>query len=528
MTLEKTPVCAHGIPAHTLSAWHDGDLPADEARRVADHVAACLASQARLADYDALIRSLRAQPVPPSDDDHIWQAVRAHVRPSRGGIPMRTTRSRSRLISSIGGIAAVLALLVVFALVLTHGPLGRPSVLTPAHPTATATPLPSAVNGWSRVPLPANFTLSFPSFAIAPSDGSIAYACVVAEDANQNPRPGMSANQFWVTHDRGAHWKRMTDSPGAPVNQCSLQVDALNPAIVVAWGRSIPLYSTPPAGTPPILSANGGGQFAAVTFDGGATWQQPTGDASPGGTREFATSNGVTYAVRCCYSPPASAERLMVSRDHMASWTPIDGAIVAAGQGVDQGDGFFFRPDTGVLLANAFDVNTLDRHLWQSTDGGAHWSQLPSPATSFADFYVVQQPVSGQPWHLCAETFKPVHDAGANPGPATGIVCSTDGGSHWSSRPMPTASSAGFTLIGISNAGDLLAQDDSATAALYRLPAGSTQWQTFDTAPGTTVNVSASFVPGPGSGVLWVVPVPPNAYSPYDPAGQIYTKAVVS
>ncbi|HEV2460617.1 MAG TPA: hypothetical protein VGS80_19860, partial [Ktedonobacterales bacterium] len=388
---------------------------------------------------------------------------------------------------------------------------------TPTRPTVT--PLPSVVDGWNRIPLPAGFTLSFPTFAIAPSDGNTAYACVVAEGANQTPRPGISANQFWATHDRGAHWTRMTDPPGDSVNQCSLQVDALNSAIVVAWGRSIPLYSTPPAGTPPALMANGGGQFAAVTFDGGATWQQPTGDADPGGTRLLATSNGVTYAVRCCYSQPASEERLMVSRDRMASWKPIDAAIVAAGQGVDT---FFFRPDTGALLANAFDVNTLDRHLWQSADGGAHWTELPSPATSFADSYVVQQPMSGQPWHLCAETFKPLHDVNTNPGPPTGIVCSSDGGHHWTSRPMPNASSAGFALIGITNTGDLLAQDSSTTATLYRLPAGSTQWQTFDTAPGSGPAVTV--IPGPGSGVLWAVPIPPNGYSPYDPTGQIFTK----
>jgi hypothetical protein len=515
VTLETAPVCEHGIPVHTLSEWRDGDLPADEAGRIATHVAGCPASQARLAEYDALIQALRAQPVPPTDD-RVWQAVRAHVRRPRGGIRMRITSARSRMLSSLGGIAAVLALLVGFALVLTHGPATRPSVLT----RPTATPLRSVVNGWNRIPLPAGFTLSFPTLAIAPSDGNTAYTCVVAEGANQTPRPGISANQFWATHDRGAHWKRMTDPPGDPVNQCSLQVDALNSAIVVAWGRSIPLYSTPPAGTPPALMANGGGQFAAVTFDGGASWQQPTGDADPGGTRLLATSNGVTYAIRCCYSQPASDERLMVSRDKMASWKPIDAAIVAAGQGVDT---FYLRPDTGALLAVAFDVTTLDRHLWQSTDGGAHWSELPSPATSFADSYVVQQPIAGQPWHLCAVTFKPLHDVNTSPGPPTGIVCSTDGGHHWASRPMPNASSAGFALIGITNAGDLLAQDNAASAdALYRLPAGSTQWQTFDTAPGS--GPAVTFIAGPGAGVLWVVPVPPNGYSPYDPTGQIYTK----
>jgi len=361
--------------------------------------------------------------------------------------------------------------------------------------------------------------LSGPSLAIAPSDGNTAYACVTAQDAQQQPKRGISANQIWVTHDCGAHWSHLTDPPGTPANQCFLQVDALNMAIVVAWGRSIPLNNTPPIGTPPVLGAQGGGGFAAITFDGGRTWEQPTGDAAPGGTHEPATAGGTTYAVRCCYSAPASAERLMVSRDAMRSWSPVDAAIVAAGQGVDD---FFYRPDTAELLATAFDVNTLDRRLWRSADGGKNWTELPSPATSFFDFYVAQQPSSGQPWRLCAETFKPVHSAETDPGPPTGIVCSDDGGYHWASRPLPVVSDTGFTLLGITNGGDLLSQaNGSHTDTLYRLPSGA-QWQAFDIAPGT--DVSTTYVPSPGAGVLWALPVPYSFYSPLDPAGRIYTK----
>jgi photosystem II stability/assembly factor-like uncharacterized protein len=516
MTIENLSACEHGIPAHTLSAWRDGDLPAGEAQRIAAHIAECAASRARLADYDALLQVLRAQRVPPADE-RLWPAVRMRISQTRAGTPMHTGNTARRLLGALGALAAVLALLLGFALLLSRGSVSHPSAFTPAR--ATATLRPTIVTGWSQTALPAGFTLSGSSLAIAPSDGTTAYACVTAQDASQNLKPGLSANQIWVTHDRGARWSRMTDSPGSPVNQCSLQVDALNPAIVVASGRSIPLYSTPPAGTPPALFGHGGGGFAAVTFNGGRTWQQPTGDAAPGGTHELATHGGTTYAVRCCYAVPASAERLMVSRDAMRSWRPVDAAIVAAGQGIDA---FFYRSDTGGLLATAFDVNTLNRHLWRSTDGGTHWSELPSPATSFVDVYVIQQPASGHPWLLCAETFKPVHSAETDPGPPTGIVCSTDGGDHWASRPRPDVSGSGFTLLGITNSGDLLAQANGSGAdTLYRLAAGGDQWQTFDTAPGS--DVSTTYIPSPGAGLLWALPVQ-AFYSPLDPTGRIYTK----
>jgi photosystem II stability/assembly factor-like uncharacterized protein len=517
MNLENLPVCEHGIPAHAVSAWRDGGQPASEAERVAAHLAECAASRARLAEYDALTQALRAQREPLADD-RLWEAVHTRINQTRTGTPMPTRRTPRRLLGSLATLAAVLALLLSFALLLSHSLGSHPTVFTPARATATPTPI-ITTSGWSQTVLPAGLTLSGPSLVIAPSDGNIAYACVTAQDANQSPRPGLRTNQIWVTHDRGAHWQRMTDPPGPPINQCFLQVDTLDPAIVVAYGRSIPLYSTPPVGTPPTLMANGGGEFSAVTFDGGVTWQQPAGDSSSG-IEGFATSGRTIYAVRCCASDPSSGLRLMVSRDGMRTWTPVDAAIVAAGQGVST---FFYRPDTGELLAMAYGVNNLDQSLWESSDGGAHWSELPSPATGFFDTYVAQQPTPGQPWHLCAETFNPAHSASANQGPPTGIVCSDDGGHHWASRPLPEPSPAGLKLLGITKGGDLLAESGGSGAdRLYRLPAGSDQWQMFDTPPGA--GVSTIFVSSPGAGALWAVPVPPSFYSPYDPRGRIYTK----
>jgi hypothetical protein len=524
MNLENLPVCEHGIPAHAISAWRDGDQPASEAERIAAHVAECSSSQTRAADYDALTQVLRAQ-CEPLADDRLWRAVRMHINQTGTGTPAPAASTPRRLLSSLATLAAVLALLLGFALLLGHGLVSRPTVFTPpratATPKATATPTPIiTTSSWNRATLPPGFTLSGPSLAIAPSDGDIAYACVTAEDASQNPRLGLSANQIWATHDRGAHWQRMTDPPGPPISQCFLQVDALDPAIVVASGRSIPLYSTPPAGTPPTLMANGGGEFADITFDGGATWQQPTGDAAPNGGEELATSGGTTYGIRCCFTSPSSELRLAVSHDGMRSWTPVDAAIVTADQGVQA---FSYRPDTGELLAQIYNLNTLVGSLWESSDGGAHWSELPIPAINYYDFYVTQQPVRGQPWRLCVETFKNVPGAGGYPGPPTGIVCSDDGGYHWVSRLLPVAPGTGFTLLGISNGGDLLAESaGSGIDRLYRLPVGSDQWQLFDTPPGT--NVSTTFVPSPGAGVLWAVPVPPSFYSPLDPRGRIYTK----
>jgi anti-sigma factor RsiW len=516
MTSENRPICEHGIPAHMLSAWRDGDLPATEATRIGVHVAECAASQARLADYDALIQAMRAQRAPVADE-RLWRAVHARINQTRAGTPLRTVNTPRRRLGSLAAVAAVLALTLGAAFLLSHGP--RPGGATSAQ--ATATPMPAIVNGWSQAALPAGFTLSGPSLAVAPSDGNTAYACVTAQDAQQRPKPQLSANQIWVTHNRGAHWSRLTDPPGTAANQCFLRVDALNPAIVVAWGRSIPLYSTPPVGTPPILGAQGGGGFEAITLDGGRTWDQPEGDAAPGRTYQLATAGEITYAVRCCAEALAGAESLMVSHDAMRSWTPVDAPIVAAGQGVD---GFFYRPDTSELLATAFDANTLNRHLWHSANGGVSWSELPSPATGFFDVYVAQRPATGQPWRLCAETFKPAHSADADPGPPTGVVCSDDGGAHWTPRPLPNnVSDAGFTLLGISNAGNLLFQTNgSSINKLYRLPAGGDQWQAFDTTPGD--HISTTYIPGPSTGVLWAIPIPPYYYTPFDPAGRIYAK----
>src|SRR5260370_19561381 len=120
MPTESPPACEHGIPAHTLSAWRDGDLPAGEAQRITAHIAECAASRARLADYDALLQAMRAQRVPPADE-RLWPAVRMRISQTRAGTPMHTGNTARRLLGALGALAAVPALLPGFSLVLPRG-----------------------------------------------------------------------------------------------------------------------------------------------------------------------------------------------------------------------------------------------------------------------------------------------------------------------------------------------------------------------------------------------------------------------
>jgi virginiamycin B lyase len=58
------PGCALGVSVHTLSAWRDLALPAQEQERMRAHIAGCASCQRRLAQYDAVARALRILPTP--------------------------------------------------------------------------------------------------------------------------------------------------------------------------------------------------------------------------------------------------------------------------------------------------------------------------------------------------------------------------------------------------------------------------------------------------------------------------------
>jgi hypothetical protein len=494
MTHEHVSVCEHGIPAHALSAWRDGDLSADEARRIAAHVDTCPASRARLADYATIIDALRAQPVPPAQD-RVWQGVRAHIgqiRQTRGdNLPrLGTGGSRRQLVGYLGGIAAVLAvsvLLVGFALTLTHGPAARPSVpsvFSPAPPTATRLPLAVPLT-WRSVTAPAG------TLAIAPGNGDVAYVCAVSADG--------AHVSIWVTRDRAAHWSRTAAVPvPAGTTQCLVTVDGLQPAIAVVAVTGVKL-----GGSPRLTD------FASyVTFDGGHTWRALAVSGSlPYLTLQFSTRATVTYAHLRVANGQQEDDVLATSSDHMRTWHPLFhgvSASVGLGAGGLGGTAFWLNPTDGALLVQGTDA------FWSSANAGGSWTRLAVPGFgSAAETVVVQAPVGGRPWHLCAanESLDP-----QNPHPHS-LTCSTDGGRTWQilpglNRTFTNPPKGTFVypvgVVAIASDGAILAVlIGPPTNVVYRLPADTQQWQSLGPDPGSAFPIA--YYPAPGSGVLWAL-----------------------
>jgi len=452
-------------------------------------------------------------------------------------------------------LALALAVLVALAVVSRFASPAQTVTSSPganaATPTATVrlpggntvlNPGQPRVDGWKPlITLPPGFVLSGASLAVAPSDGRIAYLCVVALDAQQQPRQAATfGNEVWVTHDGGGSWIFAGIPPIPPVNQCFIRVDRADPNIVALWGRAIPLHggsgpdlaAATGGGSDELAVAAGNGSGAAVSFNGGATWVQPTDDNTLASTDELITVNGVTYAVQ--------NGALALSSDRMRTWRSLTDQLSAAGQYVLD---FWLHPDDGVVIAETAD-NEQAHNLWLSRDRGRNWTLLSAPDF---DAVVAQQPQAGRPWMLCGAAYHPGYEQAPDATPPDHVACSTDEGRTWVTRPLPdlpapapaptaTPSTAGagafldVHLVGITGSGALLLADDRAGPTfLYSLPAGadaSNAWQTLGTVPGGTTNVTFGPGPNPGEVVLWALPQPVDPYTELDPGHAILVKSL--
>ena len=411
---------------------------------------------------------------------------------------MLCTRWKWRIAAGRGVRRSDLVGMAVVASALLAGCAQASSTIHVPSPTATATPLPPAPLSWQLAPqqlsIPAGMG-SFPgaglptNFAVAPGDGNTAYACAVTLGAGARE----ASASVWATHDRAAHWTEASNVASGQVSSasnmlrfCSMtvdQVDAKTAALVVVW-QSTPddfdLWHT----------------STLVTFDGGATWQLLT-SAEPAIIIQLATWQGNTYAIRevgvgCGSVCPVPGQRdLMVSRDHLRTWQPIDQPIVASQQsGHPFFRAFWVNPSNGEILTETDeDVAGGAEQLWDTRDGGQHWTHLPAPAIQSV---VVEAPAAGQPWRICGT----VVGTGSNP-----LTCSVDGGETWAAHPgldsVVAIADDGAVLATLS--GNPSAIGGSQQVLLYRLSAGATAWQALGTTPLTTI----WYAPAPGTGVLW-------------------------
>ncbi len=507
-TAPDQPICPLGVSERTLSALRDTSVNQDEADRLAAHVANCPACRERLAAFDSLAAILRSER-PPDLDGSLWPAITTAATTAspvsvrhprlfsvRPGAPGAATWSR------VGALVAVLLLTVGFIALLS---LHRPGQPVQRQATATATYpsnlLPAQPLTWRPV------GVSSPQGDIAfANDGKSAYKCDVSDDAQGN-----SMLNIWRTSDRGALWIPARKVPSVPTaNGCQLVVDLSAPSVAsLAWQ---------PRG------GGAGDSYSGLmtTTDGGVHWQTvPTPPPGQSFSRidQVHSRDGKIYSIHEWTNSANSVEyHLWVSDNGMMIWQKVDHDIPAPIAG------FWLQPDgPGILVVASDGAPGGSSALLGSPDGGATWRSLTVPgglppyqtarvsAPAVRPVGIVARWLQGQ-FHICASR---VPEGASTPD----LICSTDGGATWQTRPTPPVSASRgaavtINLVGITNDGALLATSDG---VLYRLAASASQWQSLGPLPGAYV----FYAPSSGAGVLWAASVPLG--EPYDPQGRVFT-----
>lgn len=511
MTTDMMLRCALGVSDRTLSDFRSDGLGAKEMERLRAHVVACPACQARLYEFEAMARTLRAQP---ELDGHaqLWRNVQASIaaasnlsaQPSARLKPPARTGSQSRstrLWAAFGSAVAVVALSIGFVvLFVSRG--GWP----PAAPrTSTPTVIHEGSLTWKQVTVPRGFPgMNQPSdFATrvaltnAQSDGKTGYAC-------QADRHVVSSPVVWGTHDAGAHWSVITpgDLP-AGLGGCRIVLDA-NAAntLVVSF---YPLRSNGHIGLPDTW-------VTYASFDGGVTWSKPAGLQHSNVTMRQASARGRIYAVRGVADAKGTVNAaLYVSSDQLQSWTRIDTTAP------DSQPNPPFSVDTGKIFqlwANGATgeviVETYANTLWSTSDDGAHWTKLAFPDQLFigsdAPIFIAGAPTTSAYLTICG-VFN-----------STQLYCTTDDGKTWRERPQISVPSPAWTsplaLTSLGVDGSIYGVGDwsasNHTLAIYRLPPDATKisdWQRLGAIPFSDTGSSAYGVYPSASGmVFWIFP----------------------
>jgi hypothetical protein len=488
MSAETRAACALGISDETLSTLRDELLSADEAGRLRSHAATCAACRERLEGFERVGVALRGQRLT-GPSARLWDDVQAAIAAGEhtsasGRFAWRTGARASRPTwSGWGALAAALVVALLFGLVLRGALVGRGGKTTQVQPTATVsptsavTPVPTATTvpplrvpppDWKQYVLPQGYYLDFPTstLTVAPSNGNVAYMC----GGNDPASPQLA--RVLVTHDRGAHWTRVSDvAVGSTCNP--LAVDESNPNNVVV----------------------GEGQYMFLSTDGGLSWQPFPGrqDMSQHviSIAQLAWSaSGRAYALlgTLDFSKHGDGVYLAVSDDGLRTWRRIDGGIVEMTGGVDDGlRRFWMNPTNGHLLV------ATSYSFWTSADGGQTWSRMAASGIE-AELYVVQPPSGSSDWHICSP-----------------LTCTTNGGQTWTTLPqllppLSDGSNPGEFAVAITSDGSLLATD---LTDLYRLPPNSQRWEDLGLlpAPPPWSGFSPLYAPVQGtSGALWALP----------------------
>jgi hypothetical protein len=501
MSAAGTPVCAEAIGDETLAFWRDGFLrDAAMARRLDAHTPGCASCQRRLAAMESFGAAVRRQRTP-DPDPLLWRRLEARMAggSSRASLLLgmnSRTFTAGAMVSAIGAVAAVVLIAVSFlTLFSTVRPPGAPSDIFTRQASATATPSLAPSLDWRAGSLPVDFATQpqQPTLVVAPSDGRIAYTCLLT------PVSGGTRPAIWRTDDRAATWTRVGALPitRSDLLSCTLLLDEGGPAIAVASVSYGAFY----AGAPDHIA-----HFA--TYDRGATWA-PVADVEGTYYHKLITRQKIKFALRdIAPRDRPDDSRLATSVDNMQSWQRIDKPLLARGLVVSD---FWLDDVTGELVAMVRPKNSgnFPLQFWRSTDQGATWTLIGDQE---ADLGVASggfaRPTGS--WSLCAIT--PVDIAA----PLT-VRCTADGGQTWSRFHRATAMMSPGDLPDELHALTwqvVFKRDDGRFIVAVMNPEHAMTLLLLDpisgtwTALGQTVTALLRYAPNAagGAGILWAIP----------------------
>jgi hypothetical protein len=400
--------------------------------------------------------------------------------------------------------------------------LGTPTPLPTLGPAAP--PVPRTRPSWQAHTLSSQFVQPplGSSFAVSASDGATAYICHAAPVSGGD---GEQQAQIWVTHNLGTQWTHIGDlpQPGWGLLSCTLEVDSSDSQrlLAIVTGESTLTSDW-------FTSDDGGVSWTKILSDPNASTAASTSHPQIV-IDHIATTQGKTYAIYTSLSawlpnvptstsapnqpggyPGAVNIHLAVSGDGLRTWRPVDEPILALVGSSHYVTGFWSQVGAGGLVTLLAEVGGGPRPnpqtLWESVDGGTHWSELPAPQLNF---FTAQTLSSSHSWYICGWS----SGAGSQVRPDLVTACSMDGGETWSARPVirtcescPPQSLPGADDY-ITSDGSLLAlfyYQNSSSSALYRLPANSSQWQYLGQMPDGDSGLVYVPAPPPASGgYLW-------------------------
>jgi len=412
MTPYMTEPCALQITIGTLSAWRDGLVYAEDARRLEQHIRTCHACQARLQSFDQVRLTLRSQRTP-NLQAHVWREVRTRIARERGRSGLGSRRG-----PVIGGAAAMAAVLVValFSVVLLSqrgsgtGPMG-------STPTVGRTPTRAPLAGWQQAPLTGPVCLRT-FIVVAPSDPQTLYACRIGRD---------NTVAVSVSHDAGATWSAPMKTPvdGSDGGSGPLTVNPTNAQdLILAWG------------------INQGDNFVFRSFDGGAHWKRLTDIGML--TLQNIGWAGSTAVIMTALSenPVAAAAEVYASRN--------GGPFVRIDQGGKLGS--FDASGAYITLITGHDstisIQSAQAGTIRSTDGGMTWRQ------------VIFEDGSGDPLQLFTSSADGRTLAAVYFSEPTQVALSTDDGKTWRRVAALPATVTDFTQLAVAPDGALFATSE--------------------------------------------------------------------